>query len=74
MAVRMADRPELARIRRSTVEHPFGSIKKWMGQDAFLMRGLENVRGEFSLTALAYNIRRAINLVGLTALIQAAKG
>ena len=73
MAERMADKPELARIRRSTVEHPFGSIKKWMGQDAFLMRGLENVRGEFSLTALAYNIRRAINLVGIPALIQAAR-
>ena len=73
MAERIAQRPELACIRRSTVEHPFGSIKKWMGQDAFLMRGLENVRGEFSLTALAYNIRRAINLVGLPALIRAVQ-
>jgi hypothetical protein len=36
-------------------EHPFGSIKQWMHQGAFLMRGLANVRAEFSLTALAYN-------------------
>lgn len=59
--------------RRDTVEHPFGSIKQWMGQGAFLMRRLENVRGEFSLTALAYNLRRAINLVGVPALIAAAE-
>ena len=42
-----------------------------MGQGAFLMRRLENVRAEFSLTALAYNIRRAITLVGIPALIAA---
>jgi len=43
--------------------HPFGSIKQWMGQRNFLTRRIENVRGEFSLTALAYNIRRALTLV-----------
>ena len=43
-----------------------------MGQGAFLMRRLENVRGEFSLTALAYNMRRAINLVGVPTLVEAA--
>ena len=59
--------------RRKSVEHPFGTIKQWMGQGAFLMCRLENVRGEFSLTALAYNIRRAITLVGVTGLIAAAK-
>ena len=53
-------------------EHPFGSIKQWMGHGAFLTRRLNNVRGEFSLTALAYNMRRAINLVGVQALIGAA--
>ena len=42
--------------RRESVEHPFGSIKQWMGQGAFLTRRLDNVRGEFSLTALAYNM------------------
>ena len=69
MADRVADRPELQDIRRQTVEHPYGSIKQWMNQGAFLMRGLECVRAEFSLTALAYNIRRAITLVGIPGLI-----
>ena len=42
-----------------------------MNQGAFLMRGLEKVRGEFSLTALAYNLRRVLNLVELPKLIAA---
>ncbi|WP_218014053.1 transposase [Rubellimicrobium roseum] len=73
MAARLAARPEVLGQRRSSVEHPFGSIKQWMNQGAFLMRRLENVRGEFSLTALAYNIRRAISLIGVPGLIAAAK-
>ena len=73
MAERLAARPELLDARRESVEHPFGSIKQWMGQGAFLTRRLENVRGEFSITALAYNIRRAISLVGVPALIAAAR-
>ena len=72
MAQRLAERPDLLKRRGECVEHPFGSIKQWMGQGAFLMRRLENVRGEFSLTALAYNIRRAINLVGVPTLVEAA--
>ena len=73
MAERLAARPELLDARRESVEHPFGSIKQWMGQGAFLTRRLENVRGEFGITALAYNIRRAISLVGVPALIAAAR-
>ena len=61
----------VARRRREVAEHPFGSIKQWMNQGAFLMRGLENVRGEFSLTALAYNLRRVLNLVGFKDLLAA---
>jgi len=72
MARRLARRPDILHRRRECVEHPFGSIKQWMGQGAFLMRRLDNVRGEFSLTALAYNMRRAINLVGVPTLIEAA--
>ncbi len=72
MAERLARRPEILKRRGESVEHPFGSIKQWMGQGAFLMRRLENVRGEFSLTALAYNMRRAINLVGVPTLVEAA--
>ena len=74
MADRLAARPEVMDRRRESVEHPFGSIKQWMGQGAFLTRRLDNVRGEFSLTALAYNMRRAINLAGLPAMIAAAAG
>ncbi len=74
MADRLAIRPEVLDRRRESVEHPFGSIKQWMGQGAFLTRRLDNVRAEFSLTALAYNMRRAINLVGVPAMIAAAAG
>jgi hypothetical protein len=45
-----------------------------MGQGAFLMMRLENVRAEFSLTALAYNLRRVINIVGIGAMIAAVEG
>jgi Transposase DDE domain len=59
--------------RRETVEHPFGSIKQWMNQGAFLMKGLDNVRAEFSLTALVYNLRRALNILGVEALMAAVR-
>lgn len=71
MAARLAEHPEVLDRRRETVEHPFGTIKQWMNQGAFLMRGLENVRAEFSLTALAYNLRRVLNLVGFAELMAA---
>ena len=73
MQARIAQRPDILDQRRETVEHPFGSIKQWMNQGAFLMRGLEKVRGEFSLTALAYNIRRVLNLVAFDELMVAVK-
>jgi transposase len=73
MAERLKARPELVDRRREIVEHPFGSIKQWMNQGAFLMRGLANVRGEFSLTALAYNLRRALNILGVGALTAAVR-
>jgi len=68
MAKRLAARPGILNVRRETVEHPFGSIKQWMNQGAFLMRGLENARGEFSLT---YNLRRAITLIGVPGMMRA---
>jgi hypothetical protein len=54
MATRLKATPEILARRRETVEHPFGTIKQWMNQGAFLMRGLDKVRAEFSLTALVY--------------------
>ena len=71
MQARVAERPDIMNRRRETVEHPFGTIKQWMYQAAFLMRGLEKVRAEFSLTALAYNLRRVLNIVGFADLMAA---
>jgi hypothetical protein len=71
MQERLAKRPGVLDRRRQTVEHPFGAIKQWMNQGAFLMRGLEKVRAEFSLTALAYNLRRVLNIVGFAELMAA---
>ncbi len=73
MAARLKARPEILDRRRETVEHPFGSIKQWMNQGAFLMKGLEKVRAEFSLTALAYNLRRALNILGVEAMTAAVR-
>jgi len=73
VAARLKARPGILDKRRETVEHPFGTIKQWMNQGAFLTKGLEKVRGEFSLTALAYNLRRALNIVGIDGLIEAVR-
>ena len=59
-------------IRRQTVEHPFGTLKAWMGSTHFLTRTLEKVKTEMSLQVLAYNImKRMINLFGVNPLMQA---
>ena len=71
MQSRLAKRPDVLDRRRETVEHPFGSIKQWMNQGEFLMRGLKKVRAEFSLTALAYNLRRVLNIVEFAELMAA---
>lgn len=71
IAARLTASPEVLDQRRKSVEHPFSSIKQWMGQRDFLTRRIENVRAEFSLTALAFNIRRAVTLVGVNGLIRA---
>jgi hypothetical protein len=73
MAARLKARPEILNTRREIVEHPFGTIKQWMNQGAFLTRGLDKVRAEFSLTALVYNLRRAINILGVEELMRAVR-
>jgi hypothetical protein len=65
MEERLARRPELMQVRRSTVEHVFGTIKSWMGATHFLTRGLNNVRTEISLQVLAYNLKRVMTIVGI---------
>ena len=73
MTARLALRPGILGQRREAVEHPFGTIKQWMSQGASLMRGVEKVRAEFSLTAHAYNIRRVLNLVAFDELMAVVK-
>ena len=60
-------------VRRSTVEHPFGTIKSWTGSCHFLTRRLAGVRTEMALNVLAYNIKRMIALVGIKALMAAVR-
>lgn len=73
MAERMEKRPGLMLQRKSTVEHPYGTMKWWWDGGYFLLRGLEKVRGEFSLMTLAYNLRRVLNLLGVECLLEALK-
>lgn len=54
----------MMRIRRQTVEHPFGTIKAWMGATHFLTRTIERMSTEMSLHVLAYNMKRVIKLLG----------
>jgi transposase len=71
MQARLDRRPGVMRVRRATVEHPFGTLKAWMGATHFKMRALKNVRTEMSLHVLAYNLKRVIALVGVRPLIAA---
>ena len=58
-------------LRKRTVEHPFGTIKRWMNQGYLLLKGLRKVKGEFGLSVIAYNMKRAIRIKGVRVLIQA---
>ena len=71
MGRRLDRRPELMRLRRDTVEHPFGTLKRWMGAEHFLTKGLHNTGTEMSLQVLAYNMKRVINLLGVEGLLRA---
>ncbi len=62
--------PDAMRQRKRLVEHPYGTIKHWMGSTHFLMKRLPNVQAEMSLHVLAYNMRRAINILGTEKIIQ----
>jgi len=73
MQERLDRMPEVMMIRRQTVEHPFGTLKAWMGATHFLTRTLAKVRTEMSLQVLAYNMKRMIQIVGVGALITAIR-
>jgi len=70
---RLDAHPEKMRQRRETVEHPFGTIKMWMGATHFLMKRLKNVRTEMALNVLAYNLTRVMNIIGIRPLMAAIR-
>ena len=73
MLARLNALPEAMAIRRKTVEHPFGTLKSWMGVTHFLTKRLKNVKTEMSLSVLSYNIRRMISMMGVSRLIKVIK-
>ena len=68
--VELKQHPDAMRQRKRLVEHPYGTIKHWMGSTHFLMKRLPNVQAEMSLHVLAYNLRRAINILGVPKIIE----
>jgi transposase len=68
---RLDRNPDMMTVRRSTVEHPFGTLKFWMGSAHFLMKTLHNVKTEMSLHVLSYNMKRAMKILGVPGLLQA---
>jgi hypothetical protein len=73
MQARLDHAPEMMRIRRQTVEHPFGTIKAWMGATHFLTKTIERVSTEMSLHVLAYNMKRVIKLLGSETVVKAMR-
>jgi len=73
MQTRLDHAPEMMRVRRQTVEHPFGTIKLWMGATHFLTRTLDRVSTEMSLHVLAYNLKRVMQILGIRGLIAAIR-
>jgi transposase len=73
MQRRLDHKPEAMMLRRSTIEHVFGTLKCWMGSTHFLTRGLQHVSTEMSLHVLAYNFKRLIKLLGMAKTIRALR-
>lgn len=72
MAARMRAQPQKFKLRKTLAEHPFGTIKRWFGYTHFLLKGLAKVRCEWSLTTMAYNLKRVLNLVNFEKLMAMA--
>ena len=71
MEKRVSANPELMKRRKAIVEHPFGTMKFWNDQSHFLVRRLGKVKAEFSLMTQAYNIKRAVKILGVPRLLEA---
>ena len=70
---RLDRNPDKMRVRRQTVEHPFGTIKSWMGATHFQMKTLKNVSTEMALHVLAYNMKRVMRILGVGGLMEAIR-
>ena len=70
---RLDQNPDKMRVRRQTVEHPFGTIKSWMGSTHIQMKTLKHVSTEMALHVLAYNIERVMRILGVGGLIEAIR-
>lgn len=68
---RLTNRPDAMAVRRAVVEHPYGTLKGWMGYTHFLTKTLDHVSTEMSLHVLAYNMKRVINLIGTKRMLEA---
>ena len=73
MQARLDRMPGAGRPRRQTVEHAFGTLKSWVGATHFPTKTLPKVRTELSLHVLAYNLKRAIQMLGVQPLIGAIR-
>jgi hypothetical protein len=73
MQQRLEDDADMPVLRKQTVEHPFGTIKMWMGATHFLMKRKKNVSIEMSLHVLAYNLKRMMSIMGTVGLMEAIR-
>jgi transposase len=69
MEERLRARPDAMQVRKSTVEHVFGTLKGWMGATHFLTKGLKTTAAEMALHVLAYNLKRVIGILGVRPLL-----
>ena len=73
MQARLDRLPQASHLRRQTAEHPFATLKAWMGSSHFLTKTLPKVRTEMSLHVLAYNMKRMMTIFGVKPLLQAMR-
>ena len=74
MQVQLDQSADAMRIRRCSVEHPFGPIESWMGATHFLTKGMERVKTEISLHVLAYNFKRLMTLLVAAGMMEVIRG
>lgn len=70
MQVRLNNAQDMMLIRKQTVEHPFGTLKQWIGATHFLTKRLAGVSADMSLNVLSYNLKRVMKIIGVQGLIR----